>query len=103
MSRPAHLGFAVKVLGREGLKSPDDEIVARLEDLLPVAQRRLVVENDDGRFGAEDVLWLHDRIGVRVVFDVHRHHCYNPSGREAAEVAWAYLATWRAWDARPKR
>jgi UV DNA damage endonuclease len=72
------------------------------EALSPVARRRLVLENDDGRFGVGDVLWLHERIGTRAVFDVHHHHCYNPEGREAAEAAQACLATWQGWQARPK-
>lgn len=72
------------------------------EALSPVAQRRLVVENDDGRFGVEDVLWLHERIGVRAVFDVHHYHCYNIGGRDLAGAARACLATWQGWDARPK-
>jgi UV DNA damage endonuclease len=72
------------------------------EALSPVAQRRLVIENDDGRFGVGDVLWLHERIGTRAVFDVHHHHCYNPDGREEVEAARASLATWEGWQARPK-
>ena len=72
------------------------------EVLSPVAQRRLAVENDDGRFGVEDVLWLHERIGTRAVFDVHHHNCYNPGDVAAAEAARACLATWQGWEARPK-
>ncbi len=72
------------------------------EELSPVAQRRLVLENDDGRFGAEDVLWLHQRTGVRSVFDAHHHLCYNRLGMDLAEAARACLATWEGWDARPK-
>ena len=74
----------------------------RYETLSPVARRRLVVENDDGRFSVPDLLWLHERTGVRLVFDVHHHHCYNPGGMENAQAASACLSTWRGWDVRPK-
>jgi UV DNA damage endonuclease len=79
-----------------------ERFVRSFEHLSPVAQRRLVVENDDGRFGVEDVLWLHQRTGVRLVFDAHHHLCYNPPGMELPEAARACLSTWEGWDARPK-
>ena len=79
-----------------------ERFARRYETLSPVAQRRLVLENDDVRFGASDVLWLHERVGVRAVFDVHHHHCCNPAGMPGIEAARACLETWRGWAARPK-
>ena len=76
--------------------------VRRYKRLSPVAQRRLVLENDDARFGVGDALWLHERIGVRVAFDVHHLHCYNPDGMGVSEAARACLGTWQGWAARPK-
>jgi UV DNA damage endonuclease len=74
----------------------------RFERLSPVAQRRLVLENDDGRFSVSDILWLHERIGIRLAFDVHHHRCYNPHAIEWVDAARACMATWDRWDARPK-
>ena len=74
----------------------------RFENLSPVAQRRLVVENDDSRFGVKDVLWLHKRVGIRVVFDAHHFSCYNPDRLELTDAARQCLATWSSWDAVPK-
>lgn len=79
-----------------------ERFARNFERLSPVARRRLVLENDDGRFGVEDVLWLHERIDVRAVFDAHHHFCFNPSGIELAEAARACLATWQDCAARPK-
>jgi UV DNA damage endonuclease len=79
-----------------------DRFARRYELLSPVARQRLVVENDDRRFGVAHVLHLHARVGVRVVFDVHHFHCYNPDGMAAAEAARACLDTWRGWVGRPK-
>lgn len=74
----------------------------RYERLSTVARRRLVLENDDARFDVGDVLWLHRETGIRVAFDAHHHHCYNPLGMEAVEAARACLATWDGWAAPPK-
>ena len=79
-----------------------ERFARNFETLSSVARRRLVLENDDGRFGVEDVLWLQERIGVRAVFDAHHHLCFNPSGTDLVEAARACLATWQDWDARPK-
>jgi UV DNA damage endonuclease len=76
--------------------------VRRYRDLSPVARRRLVIENDDGRFAVKDVLWLHRETGVRIVFDVHHHHYHNPNSMDTEEAARACLTTWGEWDARPK-
>lgn len=65
------------------------------------ARERLVVENDDRTFALGDVLELHRRTGVKVVWDILHHHCNDPAGipdREALELA---LATWPA-GVRPK-
>lgn len=75
----------------------------RYERLLsPSARRRLVLENDDGRFGVSDVLWLHRETGVRVIFDAHHFNLHNPDGMEEGEAALTALATWQGWGARPK-
>jgi UV DNA damage endonuclease len=71
------------------------------ERLSERARERLVVENDDRTFALGDVLELHRRTGVKVVWDILHHHCNDPEGipdREALELA---LATWPA-GVRPK-
>jgi UV DNA damage endonuclease len=79
-----------------------ERFARRCEQLSPVARRRLVLENDDSRFGVQDVLWLHQRLGLRITFDAHHHHCFNPGEVPLAEAARACLATWQGWVARPK-
>ena len=64
-------------------------------------RRRLVVENDDRLFDAEEVLLVARRIAVPVVFDWLHHHA-NPCRAPLAEVLPAIFATWRAEDGRPK-
>jgi UV DNA damage endonuclease len=69
--------------------------------LLEPARRRLVLENDDGRFSVADVAWIHHQTGIRLIFD-HLHFCnHNPQGMDAIEALAACLDTWPA-DVRPK-
>jgi UV DNA damage endonuclease len=57
-------------------------------------QRRLVLEHDDIRFSAEDVLWVHGETGVRLIFDYQHHWCLNPAQSEMVDVLRRILATW---------
>ena len=62
---------------------------------------RLVLENDDIRFSAADVLWIHERTGVRLIFDYQHFWCLNPEGLEMRETLEKFIASW-AGSARPK-
>jgi UV DNA damage endonuclease len=65
------------------------------------ARRRLVLENDDGRFSVADIAWIHRETGIRLVFD-HLHFCnHNPQGMHTTEALTTCLGTWPA-DVRPK-
>jgi UV DNA damage endonuclease len=65
------------------------------ERLSERARRVVAVEHDDRLFSLADVLWLHERTGVRVVYDLHHDRC-NPSDATIADAR----ATWAG--ARPK-
>ncbi|MDQ1472480.1 MAG: damage endonuclease [Bryobacterales bacterium] len=64
------------------------------ERLSKGAQSRLVLENDDLRYGPADVLWVHERTGVRLIFDHQHFWCFNPEGVGLEEAARAMLHTW---------
>ncbi len=64
-------------------------------------RRRLVLENDDIRFSAADVLWIHDRTGVRLVFDYQHFWCLNPERLEMRGTLERFVASWPA-GVRPK-
>ncbi|NLE76362.1 MAG: UV DNA damage repair endonuclease UvsE [Chloroflexi bacterium] len=73
----------------------------RFEGLLtPMAQRRLVLENDEKSFGLVDTYWIHQRTGIRLVFD-NLHHQNNPGDLPMGEALALALSTWPA-DQRPK-
>jgi UV DNA damage endonuclease len=71
-----------------------DRFMAGFERLSDRARERLVIENDDRTYALSHVLGLHERTGLKVVWDILHHHCNDPDGiadREALERA---LATW---------
>ena len=57
-------------------------------------KQRLVLENDDLRFSAADALWIHERTGVRLVFDYQHFWCLNPEGLDLRQTLERFLATW---------
>lgn len=64
-------------------------------------RRRLVLEHDDLRFSAADVLWIHQHTGVRLIFDHQHFWCLNPEGTDMRQTLEAILRTWPD-DVRPK-
>lgn len=88
---------AVVVLHVGGAYDDREESRARFvrnfERLPGPARRRLVIENDEMVYSIRDCLWIHERTGLRVIFD-HQHHRLNPDGHEAEEAARLALDTW---------
>jgi UV DNA damage endonuclease len=71
-----------------------DRFVRGYERLPEATRRRLVLENDDVRFGVADTLWVHRRSGIPLVFDNLHHRLHNPDGRPPREALAACLTTW---------
>ena len=71
-----------------------DRWVASYQGLPEASKRRLVLENDDISYSAADVLRLHERTGVPLVFDSHHFCCHNPEGLDLADTARRFLASW---------
>jgi len=78
-----------------------DRWVATYERLPDSVRRRLVLENDDVRYSAADVLEIHRRTGVRLVFDNLHFNCNNPERQDMRETLAQFLATWPE-DVTPK-
>ena len=57
-------------------------------------RRRLVLEHDDLRFSAADMLWIHEQTGVRLIFDYQHFWCLNPEGLDMRETLQRILRTW---------
>ena len=61
-------------------------------------RRRLVLENDDVRFSAADVLSIHESTGVPLIFDHQHYWCFQPRGAGASrdlDAVHQELAVWR--------
>jgi UV DNA damage endonuclease len=78
-----------------------ERFVMAFARLPEAARRRLVLENDDVRFGVADTLWIHERTGIPLVFDNLHHRLNNPDGRPPREALAACLGTWPP-NVRPK-
>jgi len=73
-----------------------DRFLAGFERLSERARERLMIENDDRTYSLGHVLALHERTGLRVVWDILHHHCNDPDGIPDREALEAALATWPA-------
>ena len=83
------------------LASGRERWVRTWERLPAHVQQRLVLENDDTRFTVADIVWIHERTGVRLVFDYLHHWCLNRDTIDTHEALTMCLRTWPA-DVRPK-
>src|SRR3954447_18745406 len=88
------------------LRDPQSRVsrwVANVAALPPAVRRRLVLENDERLFTADDVLAASRRSGIPVVFD-WLHHAANPGARLGDERALLdeCFATWGPGDGVPK-
>jgi UV DNA damage endonuclease len=75
--------------------------VRTYERLPDAVKRRLVLENDDTRFSAGNVLWAHERTGVPLIFDIQHFHCLNPEGLPVRETFERFIRSWPV-GVRPK-
>lgn len=57
-------------------------------------RRRLVLENDDIRYSAADVLDIHEQTGVPLIFDYQHFWCNNPEGLELALTVPRFVRSW---------
>ena len=74
----------------------------KIYQMLPAAiRRRLVLENDDQRYSASDVLKIHDATGVPLIFDHQHFWCFNPEQLELRDTLPLFLKTWPK-NVRPK-
>lgn len=71
-----------------------EDWVRTYEKLSASVRRRLVLENDDLRYGPADVLKIHNATGVPLVFDHQHFWCYNPEQRPLRETVEKFLRTW---------
>ena len=102
MELPPEAIMVIHVGGAYGdRKAGCDNWVKTWKTLSEPVQRRMVLENDDIRFSAADVLSIHERTGVKCVFDYQHHWCMNPEGLPLVPTLEKFLKTWPT-GVRPK-
>ena len=79
-----------------GFQAGLERFLTGYERLSRRGQARVVVENDDRTFDLAAALWLHERTGIRVVWDALHHRCHNPHGIPQPEALTRALDTWPA-------
>ena len=68
--------------------------IAGFEQCPEHVRRRLVLENDDIRFSAADVLWIQERTGIRLIFDYQHFWCLNPERLDMRDTFEKFIASW---------
>lgn len=72
-----------------------DRLCKVLEKLPQWVRSRLALENDDALFSVRDILWVHNRTDIPLVFD-HLHFLNNRDELEEREALSLCLGTWPA-------
>ncbi|HYF70311.1 MAG TPA: UV DNA damage repair endonuclease UvsE [Ohtaekwangia sp.] len=72
-----------------------DRFALNFEKLPDAVQRRLTIENDDkaNMYAVQDLLLLHSKIGIPIVFD-YLHHQFCAGNYTTAEAFHAAVSTW---------
>src|SRR6056300_1780262 len=72
-----------------------DRFCKNFERLPESVQTRLTVENDDkaSMYSVKDLMYIHERIGIPIVFDYH-HHKFNTGGLTEEEALRLAASTW---------
>ena len=73
-----------------------DRFVANYARLPPAVRARLVLENDEVSYPVTDILAIHARTGIPLVFDILHHRVNNPAGLSPEEACRRCVATWQA-------
>ncbi len=80
-----------------------DRFIRNFNSLQKAVRERLVIENDEKSYTAEDVLSISNRLGIPMVFDVFHHVCH-PSfdGMPLSGIVAKIADTWKKRDGTPK-
>ena len=76
-------------------KSAMDRFCSNFKLLSTSVQSRLTIENDDksSMYSVKDLMYIHDKIGIPIVFDVH-HHKFCDGGLSEKEALDLAVSTW---------
>jgi len=78
-----------------GKKESMDRFCEAFQSLSESVRSRLVVENDDKlkQYSVEDLMYLHEKIGIPITFD-YFHHSHNPGSLTEEQALKLAATTW---------
>ena len=76
-------------------KSAMDRFIQNFKKLSPSVRKRLTLENDDkaSMYSVKDLMYIHERTGIPIVFDYH-HHQFCTGGLTEEEALKLAATTW---------
>ena len=74
--------------------------IERYHSLSDRIKDRLIIENDEKSYNLKDCLYIHEKIGIPIVFDTYHHECLN-SGESLEEAFNLFMKTWATDDGPP--
>ena len=76
-------------------KSAMDRFCTNFERLSDAVKSRLTIENDDkaSMYSVKDLMYIHERIGIPIVFDYH-HHQFCTGGLSEQEALELAMTSW---------
>merc|ERR1711991_418519 len=86
----------IHIGGAYGDKEKSMERFCKNFERLPDSVKtRLTVENDDkaSMYSVKDLMYIHERIGIPIVFDYH-HHKFGTGGLTEQEALELAISTW---------
>ncbi|HZK24057.1 MAG TPA: UV DNA damage repair endonuclease UvsE [Oscillospiraceae bacterium] len=95
--------LVIHVGGSYGNKETALERFMENWSLLPTgAAKRVILENDDRTYTANETLTLCEKLQVPMVLDVHHDWCNHEPGRDLTEIYARFVGTWQATPLPPK-
>jgi UV DNA damage endonuclease len=83
--------YAINIHG--GKRDRSDRIVEVFNSLPLNVKNRLTLENDEKCYNVKQLLAIHDRTGVPVVFDTH-HYTFGDGDLSLEDAFWGSMGTW---------
>lgn len=81
-------------------KNSMKRFIERYENLEENIKNRLIIENDDRSYSFTDILQIHKKIKISVVFDIYHHECLN-NGMSIDNLFESFISTWKRKDGHP--
>jgi UV DNA damage endonuclease len=81
-------------------RSAMDRFIERYSSLSKTLKSRLVIENDHRSYSLKDCLFVHEKIGIPIIFDSFHHQCLN-NGETLRQGLQLSASTWKKSDGIP--